>query len=85
MDQTINAQYTLECTVFQNVNKIKYLGVTITDYSRWNTHVRYICTRANRTLSFVRRNLYTVPTRRKEDSLHRTGVVLQKKLESAPD
>ena len=49
----INALYTLEGTVLENVESIKYLGVTITNGLRWNTHIRNICTKANRTLGFL--------------------------------
>ena len=52
---------TLEGTVLENVESIKYLGVTITNDLRWNTHVSNICTKANRTLGFLRRNLYSCP------------------------
>ena len=48
------ATYTLEGTVLENVDRIKYLGVTITNDLRWNTHVGNICTKANRTLGFLR-------------------------------
>ena len=41
----------------ENVDRIKYLGVTITNDLRWNTHVGNICTKANRTLGFLRRNI----------------------------
>ena len=44
------ATYTLEGTVLENVDRIKYLGITITNDLRWNTHVGNICTKANRTL-----------------------------------
>ena len=53
----INASYNLEGTVLDNVENIKYLGVTITNDLKWNTHVSNICTKANRTLGFLRRNL----------------------------
>ena len=53
-------------TVFENVESIKYLGVTITNDLRWNTHVSNICTKANRTLGFLRRNLYACPQAVKE-------------------
>ena len=57
----INASYSLEGTVLENVEKIKYLGVTITNDLKWNTHVSNICTEANRTLGFLRRNLAECP------------------------
>ena len=57
----INASYSLERTVLENVEKIKYLGVTITNDLKWNTPVSNICTTANRTLGFLRRNLAACP------------------------
>ena len=51
----------LEGTDLENVESIKYLGVTITSDLRWNTHVSNVCTKANRTLGFLRRNLYSCP------------------------
>ena len=57
----IHASYTLEGTVLENVESIKYLGVTIT-----NTHVSNICTKANRTHGFLRRNLNACPQEVKE-------------------
>ena len=62
----IRASYTLEGTVLQNVERIKYLWITITNNLRWNTHVSNICTKANRTIGFLRRNLYTCPQEVKE-------------------
>ena len=54
----INAIY-LEGTVLENVDNIKYmyLGVTISKDLKWNMHVSNVCTKANRTLGFLRRNL----------------------------
>ena len=46
----IHASYTLEGTNLENVESIKYLGVSITSDLRWNTHVSNVCTKANRTL-----------------------------------
>ena len=57
----IHASYTLEGTDLESVESIKYLGVTITSDLRWNTHVSNVCTKANRTLGFLRRNLYSCP------------------------
>ena len=50
------ASYTLEGAVLENVDNIKYLGVTITNDLKWNTHIIDICTKANRTFGFLRRN-----------------------------
>ena len=63
----IQASYTLEGTVLENVESIKYLGVTITNDLKWNTYIINICrTKANRTLGFLRRNLYSCPKDVKE-------------------
>ena len=45
---------------------IKYLGVTVTHDLRCNTHISNMCTKANRTLGFLRRNLYQYPQDVKE-------------------
>ena len=57
----ISASYNLEGIVLDNVENIKYLGGTITNDLKWNTHVSNICTKANRTLGFLRRNLSACP------------------------
>ena len=61
----IEASYTLEGTVLENVDSIsdsiKYLGVTITHDLSWNTHISNMCTKANRTLGFLGRHLYQCP------------------------
>ena len=64
----INASYSLEGTVLENVEKIKYLGVTITKDLKWNTNVSNICTKANRTLGYLRRNLAACPRDIKESA-----------------
>ena len=66
LTHTIQASYTLEGTVLQTVESIKYLGVTITNYFKWNTHIINNCTKANRTLGFLRRILYYCPQDGKE-------------------
>ena len=63
---TVQANYTLEGTVVENVESINYLGVTITNDLKWNTHISNVCTKANRTLGFLRRNLYSCPPDVKE-------------------
>ena len=87
----------MEGTDLENVESIKYLGVTITSDLRWNTHVSNACTKANRTLGFLRRNLYSCPQEVKEAAYKGLvrpvldygssvwdppGVVLQEELES---
>ena len=62
----IQASYTLEGTVLENVDSIKYLGVTITSDLKWNSHIRIVCSKANRTLGFLRRNLFSCPQDVKE-------------------
>ena len=93
----IPASYTLAGTDLENVESIKYLGVTITSDLRWNTHVSNVCTKANRTLGFLRRNLHSCPQEVKEAAYKglvrpvldygssvwdSPGVVLQEELES---
>ena len=62
----ILANYTLEGTLLENVESIKYPGVTITNDLKWNTHISNVCTKANRTLGFLRRNMYSCPPDVKE-------------------
>ena len=62
----IQANYTLKGTVLENVESIKYLGKTITNDLKWNTHISNVCTKANRTLGFLKRNLYSCPPDVKE-------------------
>ena len=57
IDQKDQASYNLEGPVLDNVENIKYIGVTITNDLKWNTHVSNICTEASRTVGFLRRNL----------------------------
>ena len=55
----IDASYTLEGTVLENIESIKYLGVTITSDLKWNSHIRNVCSKANRTQDFLRRSLFS--------------------------
>ena len=43
----INAVSSLEGTDLENVDNIKYLGMTISNDLKWNTHVSKVCTKAN--------------------------------------
>ena len=60
------AYHTLEGMVLENVDSIKYVGVSISHDLRWNTHISNMCTKANRTIGFIRRNLYQCPQDVKE-------------------
>ena len=60
------ASYTLEGTVLENVENIKYHVVTNTFDLRWNTHISNICIKANRTLGFLRGPLFSCPKDVKE-------------------
>ena len=62
----IQASYTLEGAVLENVDNIKYLGVTISNSLKWNTHISNICTKANTILGFLRRSLFSCPQNMKE-------------------
>ena len=62
----IHASYTLEGTDLENVESTKYLGVTITSDLILTTHVSNVCTKANRTLGLLRKNLYSCPQELKE-------------------
>ena len=70
------ASYKLEGTVLKYVDRIEYLGVTITNDLRWNTHVgnTCICTKANRTLGFLRQNISSCPKDVKEMA-YKAGLV----------
>ena len=59
--ERITVSCTLEGKVLDNVEKIKCLGIIITNDLKWNTHVSNICTKANRTIGFLRRNLAACP------------------------
>ena len=94
----ILASHTLEGTVLKNVDSIKYLGVMITHDWRWNAHFSNMCTKANRTLCFLRQNLYQCPQGVKEAAYrglvrpdleygscvwNPQGVVLQQEIEKS--
>ena len=68
----IQASYTLEGTVLENVEDIKYLGVTITNALKSN--ISNVCTKANRPLGFLRRTFFFfLPPRRERSSLQEYG------------
>ena len=58
MHNKIQASNTLEGTVLENVESIKYLGVILTSDLKWNSHIRNVCSKANRTVGFLGRSLF---------------------------
>ena len=53
--------YILGDKSLQETDNHPYLGVHITNDLTWNKHIHQITATANRTLAFVRRNLYSCP------------------------
>jgi len=53
----IENHYVLNETPLELVTSAKYLGVTIQDDLKWNSHVANITKKANNTLAFLRRNI----------------------------
>ena len=53
----LQTEYKLHDHTLAKVTSAKYLGVTITEDLKWDTHINDTCAKANRTLGFLRRNL----------------------------
>ena len=53
--------YTIDNQVLSEVENAKYLGVYLSNDMSWKTHIEYTINKANRTLGFLRRNLYGCP------------------------
>ena len=73
MTNKIQAFYNLEGTVLENVENIKSLDVAITNDLKWNMHISNICTKANRTIGFLRQTLFSCP-RCERISVEKNGV-----------
>ena len=50
-------QYQLHGHTLDTVSNVKYLGLTFTKDLSWNEHINNVCSKANKTLGFLRRNL----------------------------
>ena len=48
------------------VDQHPYLGVQLDHYLSWRPQINYVCSKATRTLNFLRRNLRNCPTNLKE-------------------
>ncbi|MES9882686.1 MAG: hypothetical protein ABW185_17605, partial [Sedimenticola sp.] len=66
----IQTQYNIHGHTLEHVASAKYvyLGVTTTNNLRWDIHISNICTKANKTLGFLRRNLKIASTANKEQA-----------------
>ena len=53
--------YSLDNTILQQVPSNAYLGITIAEDLKWNSHINNITKKANSTLGFLRRNLRSCP------------------------
>ena len=53
--------YILGDKSLQKTDNHPYLGAHITKYLRWNKHIHQVTATPNRTIAFVRRNLYSCP------------------------
>ena len=54
--------YSLDNIILQQVPSNAYLGITIAEDLKWNSHINNITKEANSTLGFLRRNLRSCPT-----------------------
>ena len=53
----IKTDYNLHEHILASVQSAKYLGLTVTEDLKWDTHIQNICVKANQTIGFLRRNL----------------------------
>lgn len=56
-----SCSYSINAVPLQHVTSYKYLVVHITNNLSWQTHINYICSNANRTLGYLRRNFSNAP------------------------
>ena len=66
-------QYQLHGHTLETVSSVKYLGVTLTKDLTWNEHINTICSKANKTLGFLRRNL-KIGSQRIKETAYKTYV-----------
>jgi hypothetical protein len=49
--------YNMHRHILESVQSAKYLGVTLSADLKWNNHIQQMTSKANKSLSFIRRNL----------------------------
>ena len=59
--RNISFDYTLEGSKLEFLDKIKYLGVYITNDLNWKYHINAMCNKASKTLGLLKRNLKMCP------------------------
>ena len=64
----LTKMYTLCGQILTEVDRAKYLGVTISKELSWSPHIDTICNKASGQLSFLRRNLKNCPQHLKEQA-----------------
>jgi hypothetical protein len=52
--------YNMHGHILESVQSAKYLGVTLSADLKWNNHIQQMTYKANKSLSFIRRNLQIV-------------------------
>ena len=63
----IKHNYNIHGHILEEVDAAKYLGVTLHQSLSWNTHIRNITNKANKTRAFIQRNLHAAPPLAKEN------------------
>lgn len=64
----LSHMYTLSGDVLHSVNKIKYLGICITDNLSWSRHISAITAKGNQKIGFLWRNLLHCPRELREQA-----------------
>ena len=71
--KVLQPEYHLHGHTLEVAKSVKYLGVTLRSDLNWIEHITTICSKANKTLGFVRRNL-NVSSRRIKEMAYKTYV-----------
>ena len=57
----VHVTYNLAENMLEDVESMKFIGVSVTHDLRWTKHVSNICTKVNRMLAFLKCNLTACP------------------------
>ena len=64
-DKPILFNYTLQNQILEQVQSVKYLGITIADNLDWGQHISEVTAKATKTLGFLRPNMAFAPRQTK--------------------